>query len=326
MSILIGSILTNHVREMGKESVGIIGTLEKLALPTMVLAIVLFGYTMAVFVLSPAVFSITNIFFYINFALIHFQGYCLITSYYKCCTSDPGFVKMDWNSKFTKEDMEEIMSIERKTKNGHDRICEKCGVLKPPRTHHSRLQNQCVKRMDHYCVWVGNCIGAFNHKYFILFLFYFTTAAFHWYFLMINTVYLFVMDFYRIHIAFLIMCGLFSCMVFPLSIVVVMFTGFHFWLLITNQTSVEYSKNGLLYTKFTRSGRLDQYKRVFDLGWLNNVKQVMGKNVPEWFLPYPSDMDGIHFQTIPHDEITKFNQIVEEMNQLKTVLYQGELN
>eukprot|EP00388_Colpodella_angusta_P016446 GDKJ01040723.1.p1 GENE.GDKJ01040723.1~~GDKJ01040723.1.p1 ORF type:complete len:643 (-),score=101.43 GDKJ01040723.1:96-2024(-) len=50
--------------------------------------------------------------------------------------------------------------------------CNRCTACKPSRTHHCSTCEGCVLRMDHHCPWINNCVGMFNHKHFLLFLFY----------------------------------------------------------------------------------------------------------------------------------------------------------
>ncbi|XP_010487785.1 PREDICTED: protein S-acyltransferase 11-like [Camelina sativa] len=49
-------------------------------------------------------------------------------------------------------------------------FCNYCSKPKSPRTHHCRTCRMCVLDMDHHCPFIGNCVGAGNHKQFIAFL------------------------------------------------------------------------------------------------------------------------------------------------------------
>ncbi|KAH6570051.1 hypothetical protein BASA50_006400 [Batrachochytrium salamandrivorans] len=194
-----------------------------------------------------------------------------------------------------REDRPVFSTVEVK-KNGEQRYCTKCDILKPDRCHHCSICERCILKMDHHCPWVNNCIGFFNYKYFLLFivhgLFYclFTFAAsllLIWRPLTPHANWEPLLDIHVILLVFF--TGMFT-------LCLLLFASIHGYYLTNNKTTIEIL-GGLHKIRLgTHIVNVPPEVNIYYLGVVLNFEQVFGNNPRRWLLPIPSSIgDGYSF-------------------------------
>ncbi|CAL9088279.1 DHHC palmitoyltransferase [Musa troglodytarum] len=244
--------------------------------------------------------------------LFHVLLGLLLWSYFSVVFTDPGSVPPNWkptvdeeigeNAPLTNLDFSNhILNLQQQghlaeTGNPRIRYCRKCNQLKPPRCHHCSVCGRCVLKMDHHCVWVVNCVGALNYKFFLLFLFY----------TFLETT-LVTLSLFPHFIAFFkdveipgtpgTLATTFLTFVLNLAFAlsVLGFLIMHVSLVAKNTTTIEaYEKKATPRWKY-------------DLGRKKNFEQVFGADKRYWFIPLYSEEDlkrmpalqGLEYPTKP---------------------------
>uniref|UniRef100_A0A8B9CQX5 Palmitoyltransferase n=1 Tax=Anser brachyrhynchus TaxID=132585 RepID=A0A8B9CQX5_9AVES len=91
---------------------------------------------------------------------------CSVLLYFKVSLMDPGFVKSEEEVK----NEEQSIVIPQVSSSIKMRRCGYCMVKQPMRAKHCQVCQHCVRRYDHHCPWIENCVGEKNHPLFIVYL------------------------------------------------------------------------------------------------------------------------------------------------------------
>ncbi|KPV76336.1 uncharacterized protein RHOBADRAFT_13465 [Rhodotorula graminis WP1] len=224
-----------------------------------------------------APFNVLLAFLYLNYALT--------------VGTDPGRVPLGWEPDWRQFESGEV---EVKKQTGGPRFCRTCRAYKPPRAHHCRQCQRCVLKMDHHCPWVNNCVGHGNYGHFCRFLFFVDVAcAYHLWMISTRAFHslAFSVDPSTFQIVMLVL-NYTACV--PVIIAVGVFSLYHLWSVCVNTTTIEGWEKDKVAT-LRRRGKIREYRYPYHLGYLANIRSVLGRNPLLWLWPQRAVGDGLSY-------------------------------
>ncbi|KAL4641997.1 putative palmitoyltransferase ZDHHC13 [Arapaima gigas] len=96
----------------------------------------------------------------------------LLYYYFRSWRTDPGHIRS------TEEEKKKNVVVLAEAGYLDPRVfCTSCMMRKPVRSSHCFYCDSCVAKHDHHSVWINGCVGARNHPYFVLFLFFLSVVC-----------------------------------------------------------------------------------------------------------------------------------------------------
>jgi len=257
--------------------------------------------------------------------VFHCLAIMFVWSYYMVVFTPPGSVPQSW--RLTKADVDKLAqaqseeewknvlsslatqlacTVKQRSVQNAVRYCEKCLCIKPDRSHHCSVCEDCTLKMDHHCPWVNNCVGFHNYKFFLLFLGYAlsycvfisaTTARYFLHIWLLEKEADQELGSAKYHILFVF----FVSILFSLSVSSLFW--YHLWLVLHNRSTLEQFRAPMFENNVSDPNG-------WSLGKLNNIREVFGPSILFWLLPIQTCMgDGISFPTRLPLDFTNYHSL-----------------
>jgi ankyrin repeat protein len=90
---------------------------------------------------------------------------------YATMYQDPGYLAKQGAWKET------LLELAKDNELQESHYCSACRIKRMPRSKHCKICKRCVARFDHHCPYTHCCVGATNHRRFLVFTSFFTVSA-----------------------------------------------------------------------------------------------------------------------------------------------------